>query len=348
LVNDTLQALEDGGCVRVNEDNTIEALVMGTVASQYYLHYTTVALFSANIRADTSIEALLHVLSGAAEYDELPVRHNEEKFNEGLAKDVRWPVDMRALDDPHVKTNLLLQAHFTRMDLPISDYITDTKSVLDQSIRVLQAMVDVAANGGWLQTSLSVMHLLQMIMQGLWWEENDQLALKMLPHINGAVLDALKERGISSGSELLSSSADHVRGALRTVIGPPQVNEFIQVWMRLPRVEVNWKLEPSREGRNKEWILHVQLFRRVLKRVSNARAYVPHFPKVKDEGWWLVVGNPKTREVYALKRVTFLEHLNSNLVLPKHLNPDTQPITLYLVSDCYVGLDQEHQIRGAA
>lgn len=58
-----------------------------------------------------------------------------------------------------------MQAHFTRMDLPISDYITDTKSVLDQSIRVLQAMVDVAANGGWLQTSLSVMHLLQMIMQ---------------------------------------------------------------------------------------------------------------------------------------------------------------------------------------
>lgn len=54
----------------------------------------------------------------------------------------------------------------------------------------------------------------------------------------------------------------------------------LQVWMRLPRVEVNWKLEPSREGSNKEWILHVQLFRRVLKRVSNARAYVPHFPKV--------------------------------------------------------------------
>lgn len=56
LVNDTLQALEDGGCLRVNEDNTVESLVMGAVASQYYLHYTTVALFSANIRADTSLE----------------------------------------------------------------------------------------------------------------------------------------------------------------------------------------------------------------------------------------------------------------------------------------------------
>lgn len=61
LVNDTLQALEDGGCLRVNEDNTIEPLVMGTVASQYYLHYTTVALFSANIRADTSLEASLPI-----------------------------------------------------------------------------------------------------------------------------------------------------------------------------------------------------------------------------------------------------------------------------------------------
>lgn len=59
------------------------------------------------------------------------------------------------------------QAHFSRIDLPVSDYITDTKSVLDQSIRVLQAMVDVAANGGWLETVLSTMHLLQMIMQVL-------------------------------------------------------------------------------------------------------------------------------------------------------------------------------------
>lgn len=39
----------------------------------------------------------------------------QEKFNEGLAKDVRWPVDMRALDDPHVKTNLLLQVVIFRL-----------------------------------------------------------------------------------------------------------------------------------------------------------------------------------------------------------------------------------------
>ena len=69
---------------------------------------------------------------------ELPVRHNEDKLNAELARDVPWPVDSRNIDDPHVKANLLFQAHFSRCRLPISDYITDTKSVLDNAIRIIQ------------------------------------------------------------------------------------------------------------------------------------------------------------------------------------------------------------------
>lgn len=33
---------------------------------------------------------------------------------------------------------LCLQAHMSRQKLPISDYVTDTKSVLDNSLRILQ------------------------------------------------------------------------------------------------------------------------------------------------------------------------------------------------------------------
>ena len=48
----------------------------------------------------------------------------------------------------HTKAALLLQAHFTHAPLPISDYVNDTKSVLDQSLRILNAMVDIAADEG--------------------------------------------------------------------------------------------------------------------------------------------------------------------------------------------------------
>lgn len=60
---------------------------------------------------------------------------------------------------------LYFQAHFSQLELPISDYVTDLKSVLDQSIRVIQAMIDICANSGWLSSSITCMHLLQMVMQ---------------------------------------------------------------------------------------------------------------------------------------------------------------------------------------
>ncbi|OAE30033.1 hypothetical protein AXG93_3893s1430 [Marchantia polymorpha subsp. ruderalis] len=359
MVTTTLQALEDSGCIRVNEDNTVEPLMLGMIASQYYLNYTTVALFSSNLKIDTSPETLLHVLSGAAEYDELPVLHNEENFNEGLAEHVRYAVDNRLLDDPHVKTNLLLQAHFTRLELPISDYITDTKSVLDQSIRILQAMVDVSANSGWLQTSLNTMHLLQMVMQvgttkGLW---DDVSPLLMLPHVDEVVMKTLAQRGITTLPKLLSSSADFIRKTLSSVLSQSELTKLvlgetglavtllssfasIVVWSRLPRVDVKWRVVRRPGPSESSLQVEVRLVRRTQSAGSSARAYVPRFPKVKEEGWWLILGSPQSSELHALKRISFVDHLTTNLTIPLA----SQEIYLFLVSDCYLGFDQQFQL----
>ena len=53
---------------------------------------------------------------------------------------VRWPIDRREADDPHAKAGLLLQAHLGRTPLPVSDYFTDTRTVLDNSLRILQVL----------------------------------------------------------------------------------------------------------------------------------------------------------------------------------------------------------------
>jgi hypothetical protein len=59
----------------------------------------------------------------------------------------------------------VLQAHFSRAELPISDYITHLKSVLDQRICIIKTMIDICANIRWLKNALTCMHLLQMIIQ---------------------------------------------------------------------------------------------------------------------------------------------------------------------------------------
>lgn len=50
----------------------------------------------------------------------------------------RYKVDALSCDSPFTKVFLLLQAHFSHLTLPNADFHTDTKSVLDQSIRIIQ------------------------------------------------------------------------------------------------------------------------------------------------------------------------------------------------------------------
>ena len=85
---------------------------------------------------------VLGVLCDATEFDQLPVRHNEDHMNEDLAKNC--PLESsnsKSMESPNTKTFLLLQAHFSRLTLPCSDYYTDLKSVLDQTIRILQVKI---------------------------------------------------------------------------------------------------------------------------------------------------------------------------------------------------------------
>lgn len=63
------------------------------------------------------------------------------------------------------ETVAALQAHMGRVELPITDYVGDTKSALDNSVRILQAITDVAADAGWLGTTLATMRLIQGLMQ---------------------------------------------------------------------------------------------------------------------------------------------------------------------------------------
>ncbi|XP_048228570.1 DExH-box ATP-dependent RNA helicase DExH14 isoform X2 [Ricinus communis] len=336
LVQNTFEDLEDSGCLKMNEDN-VESTMLGMIASQYYLSYMTVSMFGSNIGPDTSLEVFLHILSGAFEYDELPVRHNEENYNEALSQRVLYMVDKNHLDDPHVKANLLFQAHFSQLELPISDYVTDLKSVLDQSIRIIQAMIDICANSGWLLSSITCMHLLQMVMQGLWFDKDS--ALWMLPCMNSDLATLLSKKGISTVQHLLALP----RATLQAMVGNTLASKLYQDLQHFPCIKIKLKLEQRDTGDAKSLTLNIKL-EKTNSRKSTSRAFVPRFPKIKDEAWWLILGNTSTSELYALKRVTFSDRLVTHMDIPSSLTT-FQEIKLMLVSDCYLGFEQEHCIE---
>jgi activating signal cointegrator complex subunit 3 len=110
--------------------------------------------------SEVPISNLIAVLANTKEFFGLPVRHNEDVLNESMMHLVPIKVPKNDIVSPHVKANLLIQRHIERCPLPITDYFTDTKMVLDKSIRVLQGMIDVAAHKGYLKTTMNLIHLM--------------------------------------------------------------------------------------------------------------------------------------------------------------------------------------------
>lgn len=54
-MQNTFEDLEDSGCIKMNEDK-VEPMMLGSIASHYYLSYMTVSMFGSNIGPNTSLE----------------------------------------------------------------------------------------------------------------------------------------------------------------------------------------------------------------------------------------------------------------------------------------------------
>lgn len=74
-------------------------------------------------------------------------------------------------------------------------------------------------------------------------------------------------------------------------------------------------------------------------------AYTPRYPKVQTEGWWLVFGDTTTDELKAFRRVTFAHRTTATLSVAAPVLPGTYDLALMLVSDAYLGLDQQYTVR---
>jgi len=68
--------------------------------------------------------------------------------------------------------------------------------------------------------------------------------------------------------------------------------------------------------------------------------HAPFYPGRKSENWWLVVGEEASKTLLAIKRVTVGRELNLKLEFTVP-TPGRHDLKLFLMSDSYVGVDQE-------
>lgn len=95
------------GCVKSNDGFNVEGTFLGYLSSFYYLKHETIHYFNTTLKNNMQIFELNSILANAKEFDEIPLRHNEDNMNENLAKLVPYEVE-KLFDSPNIKTNLLL------------------------------------------------------------------------------------------------------------------------------------------------------------------------------------------------------------------------------------------------
>ncbi|XP_055607496.1 activating signal cointegrator 1 complex subunit 3 [Uranotaenia lowii] len=370
LVQKVLDILAAAGCLEFADDGRgLIPTSMGRISSYYYMSHQSMRHFADRLRHDMNFEELLRAMVDAWEFEQHPVRHHEDVYNTDLAKLCRLKIDPLSVDNPHTKVFLLMQAHLSRVPLPNSDYGTDTKSVLDQSIRIIQAMIDITAEKGWLASTLRIQQLMQCIIQARWID--DPVALT-LPHVDPhnahifthvkldhpfLTLPALKEK--------CHRNYENLARPLRQEFEEQEIEQIYKVLCSLPSINLQLSIRgPFGNGQNadrpiqqpqnrdtwlelyaeQEYVLNVQMIR--LGSFETLNIHCPKFPKGKDEGWFLTLGHQAEAELIAMKRCVYRSNKSSHqlsFVAPRRLGRCIY--TVYLMSDGYLGLDQQYDIN---
>jgi antiviral helicase SLH1 len=301
LVETSLRELDESSCAIVEPTGEVEPTPLGKIMSYYYLSHKTIRHLVKHVKRDATFANVLSWISHATEYDELPVRHNEDLINAELSKALPIPADDFGLPlwDPHVKSFLLLQAHFSRIDLPISDYVGDLNSVLDQSIRIVQASIDVLTELGYLSSCVMMIGLLQAIKSARWPSEGP---LSIFPEVNVEKEKKRLEHPNASPRTLVeattSSPAALERAAKFAGVLPSSFKRFSEPVSRLPILKLDLGIVNALS-------LSLNLTRQNPAKMqqNGIRIFAPRYPKPQTEGFFVILSYSGTDEIIALKRI---------------------------------------------
>ena len=338
VVETTLSELEHSKCITIEDDMDTAPLNLGMIAAYYYINYTTIELFSMSLTNKTKIRGLIEIVAAAAEFEELTIRHGEDGVLRSLS--TKLPNKLTGgskFNDPHVKTNVLLQSHLSRIDYKSAELQQDTEDVVGKAVRLTQACVDVLSSNGWLSPAIAAMELSQMITQAMW---NKESYLKQLPHFTPDIIERCKGKSVESVFDIMELEDDDRDKLLG--LSENEMADVARFCNRYPNIELEYNVLNKDKLHSGDPVkVEVKLER---EDEVTGPVIAPFFPTKREEGWWVIIGDPKSNSLIGIKRLTLQQKARFVLdfVAPR---PGRHSYTLYFMSDSYLGCDQEYKFN---
>ncbi|CAF3970139.1 unnamed protein product [Rotaria sp. Silwood2] len=334
LVENTLQNLEQSKCITIENEVDLSSLNLGMIAAYYYINYRTIELFNKSLTSNIKFHTLADIISNAAEYEDIPIRRNEENILKQLSTHLPNKLTNVKFNDPHVKTNLLLQAYLSRIKLS-SELQKDTDEILIKAIRLIQACVDVLSSNGWSSSALIAMNLIQMVTQAMW---NKDSYLKQIPHFTNEIIQRCIDKKIENIYDLIEMQDNQRMELLQ--LNTLELSDVAHFCNHYPNIELSYEI-PNKDNIITGSLINVNVTLERLNELSGS-IIAPLFPQKRQEGWWLVIEDSKTNTLLSIKRLTIQD--KTEIVLD-FIAPSMgiYDYILYLMSDCYMGCDHEYK-----
>jgi pre-mRNA-splicing helicase BRR2 len=191
LVETTLRELSESKIIDFDdEDGSVSPQNAAMIGAYYNISYITMQTFLLSLSARTKLKGILEIVTSATEFESIQVRRHEESLLRRIYDRIPVKMSQPVYDSPHFKAFVLLQAHFSRMQLPI-DLAKDQETLLSRVLSLLSAMVDILSSDGHLN-AMNAMEMSQMVVQAMWDRDSP---LKQIPHFSQDVVKVANDFG---------------------------------------------------------------------------------------------------------------------------------------------------------
>ena len=342
LVENTLKDLAETKLVELeDEDDTVTPLNPAMIAAYYNISFITMQTFLLSLSGRTKLKGILEIVTSATEFESIQIRRHEDSILRRIYDRVPVKLAQPAYESPHFKAFVLLQAHFSRMQLPV-DLAKDQEIILSKVLNLLSGCVDVLSSEGHLN-AMSAMEMSQMVVQAMWDRDSP---LKQIPHFTPEVIAAVNAEGIKDIIEFMDAMSEKKAASLvkRTGLDNKQLAQAAEFTNnKYPNIDLEFEMEEGEITAGVPAYLNIKLEREMDDEDDDTEpditVHAPFYPTKKVENWWLVVGGANN-SLLAIKKVTIgrLLELRLEYIVP---TPGKHELTLYLMSDSYVGVDQD-------